>query len=141
MFRDGSSTVPSKKPHPSERYRISPFFVRHAGKARVMQDYELAALEASVGLTYGCAPHLVDRTPVIDGDSGVRIVLTYELGGPHSGRSCFAWNEPNAKGQPRIVLQSAENRTPQEAVRAVVHGWDNGTSVPKPSARLDRDSG
>ena len=95
-----------------------------------MHDYESAALAASVRRAYACTVRVADVTSVYLLDTAVgrhgRVVVTYELDGPQPARVCFAWNEPNANDQPRLVLRSPDIRTPQEAVRAVLRGWING---------------
>lgn len=97
-----------------------------------MHSHELSALQASVELTYACAVRVVDRIAVYlspdDHPPQARTVVTFEL---EYGRECFAWYEPSAHDHPRMVLRSADNRTPQEAVRAVLHGWVTGVP-PRP---------
>ena len=90
-------------------------------------------LQESVERTYVCRAHLAFRTSVYLTDESplphVRTVAAYELEGVHPSGLCYAWNEPTADGAQCLVLQSADVRTPQEAVRGVLRGWTRSTPV------------
>ena len=99
-------------------------------------------LEESVERTYACRVQLAFRTSVYLTDESehpqIRIVAAYELKGAHPLGLCYAWNEPTRDGAPCMVLQSADVRTPQEAVRGVLRGWTRSTPV-RPVAREEPD--